>query len=95
MSDEQSVSVERAIATIALSLAFAVPLAWVLGVFGVDSSFIGRLGAALVLEYVAVYAVAEGVTIGFDRIFAVPELADDDSEAHAELPEAEQRITSR
>lgn len=81
---------DRVAAAVALSLAFAVPMAMVLSLFGVHGSFLARVGAALTLEYVLVYGVAEGVEIAFDRCFAEPEVALDPA---GELPEVEQQIT--
>lgn len=81
---------ERVIASVALSLAVALPLALVLGLLGVHGSFPAHVGAALVLEYVLVYGVAEGVEIAFDRCFADPEIVDEHEDI---MPEAEQQVT--
>lgn len=87
MNSERIQVSERVVGAVVLSLAFAVPLALVLGLLGVGSSFFARVGAALVIEYVLVYGIAEGVQIAFERFFEDPVAVHTDD---SEMPEAEE-----
>lgn len=94
MSDDRLAAVERFVGTLAMSLAFGLAFAWALSALGVPGSFPAQLGVALILEYVAVYVVAEGVQIGLNRVFAEPEVLDETERAvkPVDMPETDQRI---